>query len=97
MGVLDSFGKKHSFVLSNVPGFMKPVHLCGHELQRLYMITSGPGTCATSIFLFSVMDRVQFSVTTDEVQIKELDELMSIFNRKIQEKGIEHDEKKKKS
>lgn len=43
------------------------------------------------------MDRVQFSVTTDEVQIKELDELMSIFNRKIQEKGIEHDEKKKKS
>ena len=28
--VLKTYGKKHSFVLSNVPGFMEPLHLCGY-------------------------------------------------------------------
>ena len=54
------------------------------------------GTMASGILLFSVMDRLSCTIATDELQIKDFELFVSIFNRKIKEHGIEFDEKRKK-
>ena len=90
---MDNYGTKHSFVLSNIPGFVKPLHLCGHQLQRMWLIPSGMGTMASGILLFSVMDRLSCTIASDELQIKDFDLFLTIFNRKIKEHGLEFTDK----
>ena len=89
-------GEKHSLVFSNIPAFVQPTHLYGMELNRMYLMLSSLGTLTSGISLISVMDQINCNVTSDEMQIKDLDLFVSIFNRKIQEHGIGQEEKEKK-
>lgn len=94
--VISGYGKKHSLIFSNVPAFVKPVHVCGYELSRIYLIPSGMGSMATGIMLISVMDQIQCNIASDIAQIEDLDLFVSIFNRKITELAIEYEDKQKK-
>lgn len=87
------FGTKHSFIFSNVPAFVMPTHLCGMELQRIYLLITGTGPLATGISLISVTDQIQCNICSDVSQIKDLDLFVSIFNRKITEHGIAYNDK----
>ena len=87
------YGEKHSLVLSNIPGLVKPIHLCGNQISRLYIIPTSMGTLASGFVLFSVMDKLQCNISTDELQIEDFDLFLEIFNQKIKDLGIEHEGK----
>jgi hypothetical protein len=56
--VYNSSGRKHTLLCSNIPGFLKPVHIRGNLGKRFIILGSGSGNCATSINLISVNKRI---------------------------------------
>lgn len=52
--VYHTSGAKHTLLLSNVPGYMKPVHYGGKPAKRFFSLISGSGNLATSISIVSM-------------------------------------------
>jgi len=66
--VADTFkssGQKHTLILSNVPGFLKPVYYGGGCVKRFFSLITGPGSCSTCISVVSILKRVSICVTSD--------------------------------
>ena len=49
-----SAGSKHSFFMSNVPGFLKPVYYNNTPVKRFFSILSGCGNITTAIGIVSM-------------------------------------------
>ena len=82
-------GSKHTMILSNVPGFQKPVYYGGKPAKRFFSLISGPGSLATSISVVSMPEVAQITITADEFQINDIDKFMGYFNKRIRELEIE--------
>ena len=91
-GIMNDYGAKHNMVMSNIPGFLKPIHIDGNQISKFFCIATSMGTLNSSIVLFSIMDQLTCNISTDELQIENFDLFVDIFNRKIKELGIDHDE-----
>lgn len=72
-------GSKHTMILSNVPGFQKPVYYGGKPAKRFFSLISGPGNLATSISIVSMPEIAQMTITADEFQINDIDKFMGYF------------------
>ena len=60
-------GCKHSLLISNIPGYVKPVTYAGGcKVKRSFFLGSGSGSLATSIGIISCYKRAQFSINSDE-------------------------------
>lgn len=51
-------GAKHSFLFSNVPGYVKPTYYLGSLVKRFYYAGVGTGNMASSIVMVSMMKRL---------------------------------------
>ena len=65
-------GAKHSILLSNIPGFLKPVSIKGGKVKKLFAYGTGTGNISTSIMSLSTYDTIQFTVVSDAAQIDDL-------------------------
>lgn len=54
--IYQSSGCKHTILLSNVPGYIKPVRYGGQVARRFYSLISGPSSLATSISIVSMLE-----------------------------------------
>jgi len=81
MKFVRGIGSKHSMVLSNVPGYVRPVYYGGAVAQRFFSLVSGCGDLATSISVVSTCDNATIAVTADEYQIEDLDLFLSYFDK----------------
>merc|ERR1712086_721679 len=50
-------GSKHTLMLTNVPGYVKPVYYGGQPAKRFFYAGSGTGNIATGIVLVSICKR----------------------------------------
>ena len=66
MKFIRGIGSKHSIVLSNVPGYVRPVKYGGSVAQRFFSLVTGCGDLATSISVVSTCDNATIAVTADE-------------------------------
>ena len=90
--VFVSSGKKYTFILSNVPGFIKPVtYFNGYPAKRFASLVSGCGNMASGINIVSIDKRATFSITTDESQIEDLDGFARKMTANLEELGILYD------
>ena len=81
-------GGKHTFYLSNVPGFVKPVKYFGQYAKRFFTFGSGCGNCATAFVVVSMPERAQISLTSDDTQIENVPLFMSYIDEILIELGI---------
>jgi len=65
-GVSKRGGGKHTMLVSNVPGFLKPVKYFGQEAKRFFSLGSGFGNLSTAFIIVSMPERTQISLTSDE-------------------------------
>lgn len=85
-------GKKHTLLLSNVPGFLEKVtYGNGSPARRFFTLASGPGSMATSINIVSIHKRATFCVTSDESQIDNVPEFIGYFNKQLKELGLNYE------
>lgn len=85
-------GKKHSFLFSNIPCFVKPTEWFGGYLcKRFICMTSGPGNLSTSVTCTSITKRAQLTLCSDQSQVKDLQLLTDIFNGLINKYGMAYD------
>lgn len=82
-------GSKHTLTFSNVPGFVKPISFGGNQLRRMFFMASAPGALATTIGIVSIMNRIQFNLTSDTAQVDDIDAFMDIFNKLVEKHGIQ--------
>ena len=64
--IFHDSGSKLTLLLSNVPGYQKPVYYGGKVAKRFFSLVSGAGSCATGISVVSMMKSAQISITSDE-------------------------------
>ena len=55
----------------------------------MYFLASGVGNMATTVFLSSLEDTINLNITSDKLQISDIDMFIDIFNKKIKELGLE--------
>ena len=76
--IYQSSGKKFTFVLSNVPGYIKPVtYFDGCPVKRFTCLCSGSGNIATGINIVSLDKRATMAITSDVTQIEDIDGFIS--------------------
>ena len=90
-GLYNDFGSKHTIIMSNVPGYQKPVKYAGQVANRFFSLVIGPGNLATSINVVSTLNTAQLSFVADTFQISDLDKFVSYFDDIIKELDIEND------
>ena len=79
-------------MLSNVPGFQKPVtYFGGKRAKKFNFLGSGSGNTATSITICSILKRAQIVVTSDESQIEDVPAFVELFNKEILRLGIQYE------
>lgn len=86
--VSQASGAKHSIMFSNVPGYMKPTYYLGSLAKRFYYSGVGTGNISSGIVIVSMLKRFQICITSDETQIKDVDLLMDLYNKQMQELGM---------
>ena len=84
-------GSKLTLLLSNVPGYQKPVYYGGKPAKKFFSLVSGAGNCATGISVVSMVKSAMISITADESNIEDLPLFTSYFDDQIKELGIEYD------
>ena len=81
MKYVRGIGSKHSIVLSNVPGYVRPVYYGGAVAKRFFSLVSGLGDLATSISVVSTCDNVTIAISSDEYQIEDIDLFLTYFDK----------------
>jgi hypothetical protein len=83
-------GSKLTLLLSNVPGYQKPVYYGGKPAKKFFSLVSGAGNCATGISVVSMVKSALISITSDESNIQDVDLFTSYFDDLIGELDIEY-------
>ena len=66
-------GAKHSFFLSNIPGYLKPVKYGGKPAKRFFIgMLTACGNIATGVSCVSICGRTQLAISADTFQIKDI-------------------------
>ena len=68
-----SGGKKHSLIISNVPGFVKPTHYGGGPIKKFWFLGTGTANLTTFLSVVSMHKRCQISIVSDISQIEDID------------------------
>jgi hypothetical protein len=90
--IYDTSGKKQSILVSNVPGYVKPVkYFGGCPAKRFISLGTGSGNLATTINVISVTKRAQMTVTSDISQIEDLTAFIEMMNMNIRKLNIVYD------
>ena len=84
-------GSKHTLMLTNVPGYVKPVYYGGQAAKRFFYLGSGTGNIATGIVIVSICKRTQITVVSDETQIKDTKKFIELFNVQLKELDLIYD------
>jgi hypothetical protein len=64
--ITRGLGSKHSVLVSNVPGFMKPVTYGGSPARKFYSFLTGIGSLSSSVCIVTTMNNAQISLCSDE-------------------------------
>jgi hypothetical protein len=83
-------GSKLTLLLSNVPGYQKPVYYGGKPAKKFFSLVSGAGNCATGISVVSMVKSAMISITSDVSNIEDLPLFTSYFDNLIKELDIEY-------
>ena len=86
---MDS-GSKLTLLLSNVPGYQKPVYYGGKPAKKFFSLVSGAGNCATGISVVSMVKSATISITADESNIEDLPLFTSYFDNLIKDLEIDY-------
>lgn len=73
-------GSKLTLLLSNVPGYQKPVYYGGKPAKKFFSLVSGAGNCATGISVVSMTKSAIISITSDESNIENVSLFTSYFD-----------------
>ena len=84
-------GKKYTMLYTNVPGFVKPVYYGGKLIKRFISPATGCGNVATAITAISINKRLTIGITSDTSQIENIQEVIDLFNKEIDELGMAYD------
>jgi len=78
------FGSKHSVLVSNVPGYIKPVTYGGSPARKFFSFLSSMGSCASSVCVVTTMNNAQITLCSDEALIEDIPLLCVLFDKQIQ-------------
>jgi hypothetical protein len=85
-------GSKHSLLISNIPGYVKPVTYCGGgKVKKCFFLGSGSGNLATSIGIVSICKRALITINSDETQMDDVNNFMNFVNEQIDQLKIRYD------
>uniref|UniRef100_A0A7S3CMV8 O-acyltransferase WSD1 C-terminal domain-containing protein n=1 Tax=Strombidium rassoulzadegani TaxID=1082188 RepID=A0A7S3CMV8_9SPIT len=87
-GILREAGKKHSLLLSYIPGFLAPVHFAGGRARKVFGFGVGAGNMATAVLVMSTSEVMQLSVNSDESQIEDIDLFVRLLDKNIRKANI---------
>jgi hypothetical protein len=73
-------GSKHSIMMTNVPGFIKPVYYGGQKAKRFFYMGAGTGNLCTGVVIVSIDKRCCVTVSSDDTQIKDTKAFAELFN-----------------
>lgn len=82
------FARKAAAVVTNVPGPRDPLHLAGHELDRLLFWVPHPATLALGVSIFSYAGRLRIGVRADVAALRDPSELARALEAELQALGV---------
>ena len=65
-------GSKCSVLISNVPGFMKPVTYGGSQARKVFSFLTSIGSAGSSVCIVTTMNNASICLTSDEALIEDL-------------------------
>jgi hypothetical protein len=63
---MKKFGAKHTILVSNIPGFVKPVYYGGQRALRFFYMGAAAGNMCTGIVIVSIEKRCCITVSSDD-------------------------------